>query len=102
IGVTIMNPRVIAVEYVGDYKLEITFSDGTKGILDWETRLQNIKAGGIFEQLRNKKKFARVEVWDGTIRWPNDADVCPDVLYEEISRKITLHGELTESMNTSV
>lgn len=82
-----MFPKVIAVRYLSDYKLEITFSDGEKGIVDWSEKLAKAKRGGIFEPLKAPDYFAQVELREGTIRWPNGADVCPDMLYERISRK---------------
>jgi hypothetical protein len=82
-----MFPRVIAVGYIGGYKLEITFSDGVKGISDWSARLARAKTGGVFAPLKNPAYFAKVELWEGTIRWPNGADICPDVLYEQVSGK---------------
>ncbi len=78
---------IVAVQYLGDYKLEITFSDGMKGIYDWGPRLTRAKAGGVFEPLKNPEYFAKVELWEGTIRWPNGADICPDVLYERVNGK---------------
>jgi hypothetical protein len=82
-----MLPRVIAVRYIGDYKLEIAFSDGIKGISDWRKRLAKAKPGGVFEPLKDPEYFAKAEVWEGTICWPNEADICPDVLYAEVSGK---------------
>jgi len=82
-----MFPRVVAVRYIGGYKLEITFSDGVKGISDWSARLARAKTEGIFAPLKNSAYFAKVELWEGTIRWPNGADICPDVLYEQVSGK---------------
>jgi len=86
-GVTKMFPRVIAIRYIGGYKLEITFSDGVKGIADWSARLARAKTGGVFVSLKNSAYFAKVELWEGTIRWPNGADICPDVLYEQVAGK---------------
>jgi len=82
-----MFPKVIHVQYLGDYKLEIIFSDGTKGVSDWSTRLARAKAGGIFSPLKNTSYFAKVELWEGTIRWPNGADICPELLYEQVAKK---------------
>lgn len=82
-----MFPKVTTVRYLGGYKLEITFSDGEKGIVDWSEKLAKAKRGGVFEPLKDPKYFAQVELWEGTIRWPNGVDVCPDVLYERVSGK---------------
>ncbi|NUM75325.1 DUF2442 domain-containing protein [candidate division KSB1 bacterium] len=93
-----MLPKVIHVRHVGGYKLELSFSDGLKGMLDWGPRLRRAKAGGIFEPLQHPEYFAQVELWEGTIRWPNGADVCPEMLYEEISAGLHAHGEAREAM----
>ena len=83
-----MIPRVTAVRYLGEYKLEITFSDGVKGISNWGKRFAKAKPNGVFEPLKNPEYFAKVELWEGTIRWPNGADICPDVLYAELTGKL--------------
>jgi hypothetical protein len=36
--------------------------------------------GPIFGQLRQPAKFSQVTLQDGTLVWPNGADICPDVL----------------------
>lgn len=38
-------------KYIGDYKLEIEFTDGKKGIADLENELY----GPVFEPLKDKK-----------------------------------------------
>ncbi|MCI0698730.1 DUF2442 domain-containing protein [candidate division KSB1 bacterium] len=55
--------------------------------MDWSEKLAKARRGGIFEPLKDPDYFSRVELWEGTIRWPNGADVCPDVLYERVSGK---------------
>jgi hypothetical protein len=78
-----MFPRVTRVKYLHDYVLELTFSDGTRGCVDWRQRLDQADPDGIFAPLRDPDYFAQVELWPeaGTIRWPNGADICPDVLH---------------------
>ena len=93
-----MYPRVVAVRHVSDYKLKITFSDGVISVIDWQQRLKKARPGGVFEPLRSLDYFKQVELWEGTIRWPNGADVCPDVLYEEVSQKNKFHGEVQEAL----
>lgn len=74
--------RVLAVEYLEEYKLRITFSDKTKKIVDFQGKLKSAK--GIFEPLKDVQYFKQVMVDDccASICWPNGADICPDVLYE--------------------
>ena len=80
-----MFPRVTSVKYLHDYILELAFSDGSSGQVDWRERLEKVNPAGVFGPLRDPPYFAQVELWAeaGTIRWPNGADICPDVLYSE-------------------
>ena len=73
---TVTNVRVI-----DGYRIELTFSDGVRSVVDLSKRI--VGRGGVFAALENPEFFRRVAVDDelGTIVWPNGADVCPDLLY---------------------
>ena len=49
---------ITAVRVVGDYRLRLTFEDGTVGEIDFATR----EWRGVFEPLRDPAYFARVRV----------------------------------------
>jgi hypothetical protein len=72
---------VTAVEVVGDYRLRLTFVDGTIGDVDFAQREWH----GVFEPLRDPSYFAGVEVDPeaGTITWPEGQDMAPEPLYAE-------------------
>src|SRR5258708_300996 len=55
-----MLPRVNQVRHLGGYKLELTFTDGTKGELDFEQRV--IGRGGVFAALEDPGFFSQVKV----------------------------------------
>ena len=76
-----MFPRVKRVRHMFDYRLEMSFTDGTTGELDFRQRI--VGRGGVFRQLEDVGFFQRVQVDPeaGTIVWPNGVDFCPDVLY---------------------
>jgi hypothetical protein len=76
---------IAAVEVVGDYRLRLTFEDGTVGEVDFAGR----EWRGVFEPLGEAAYFARVRVDPeaGTVTWPNGADMAPEPLYEEARRK---------------
>jgi len=98
----VMFPRVTSVKYLHGYVLEITFSDRSSGRIDWRERLGKANPAGVFGPLRDPTFFAQVELWAeaGTIRWPNGADICPDVLYSEATgRPLPDFSEL-ESVRT--
>jgi hypothetical protein len=78
---------VVSVEPVGDYRIDVVFSDGTAGTVDLEARLW----GPMFEPLRDPSLFAAVRLDEsaGTIVWPNGADLAPETLYDEVIRSTT-------------
>jgi hypothetical protein len=75
------------VQYVAEYRLLLEFTDGTTGEIDFRPRV--VGRGGVFKPLEDMEFFreVRVDSEAGTIIWPNDVDLCPDVLYESILRQ---------------
>jgi hypothetical protein len=71
---------VTAVEVIADYRLRLSFDDGTVGDVDFTKR----EWQGVFEPLRDPRYFAQVRVDHdgGTIVWPNGVDMAPEPLYE--------------------
>ena len=82
-----MFPRVKQVRHLGDYRLELSFTDGTTGELDLKERV--VGRGGVFQPLEDVSFFRQVQVDPeaGTLVWPNAVDFCPDVLYSLVSGK---------------
>jgi hypothetical protein len=80
---------VTRVEVVGDYRLRLTFADGTVGDVDFSGR----EWRGVFEPLHDPAYFARVEVDPeaGTISWPDGLDMAPEPLYAEALRNRVQH-----------
>jgi hypothetical protein len=79
-----MLQDVVSVKPLNDYKLHLQFEDGAEGVVD----IQNlIEFTGVFEPLLDQKYFRQVEVNPdiGTIQWPNEADLDPDVLYSVVT-----------------
>jgi hypothetical protein len=73
---TVTNVRVL-----DGYRVELTFSDGVRGVVDLASRV--VRRGGVFEPLESPEFFRQVAIDSelGTIVWPNGADFCPDMLY---------------------
>ncbi len=82
-----MFPRVTHVRHIREYRLELTFSDGATGELDFKDRV--VGRGGVFGPLEDVSFFGQVRVDPeaGTIVWPNEVDYCPDVLYSLVTGK---------------
>jgi DUF971 family protein len=74
--------HVVAVKYLGDFRLHLEFDDGHEKDIDMWPLIENF--GGVFEMVKEKEFFAKVAVDEelGTIVWPNGADFAPDVLYQ--------------------
>jgi hypothetical protein len=68
------------VIYVSEYKLQLSFEDGTVRLVDLKPHLD----GEIFEPLKEINYFKTVWVNPDleTIVWHNGADMSPDFLYE--------------------
>ena len=78
-----MYPEIVGVRVVGVYALELTFADGSCGLVDLASVI--VGKGGEFEALNDPMVFAQVRVdpESGTIVFPNGVDLDPDVLYEK-------------------
>jgi hypothetical protein len=84
---------ITAVEVIGEYRLRLTFEDGTVGDVDFTGRDWR----GVFEPLRDPSYFARVAVdrEAGTIAWPNGLDMAPEPLYAEARRRRAPSAQIT-------
>ncbi|MBI3754732.1 MAG: DUF2442 domain-containing protein [Deltaproteobacteria bacterium] len=73
---------VISANYKGDYKIEVQFDDGKKGIVDFSKYLGK---GGVFERFHDIDFFRRFEVNPelGILSWQNEIDIAPETLYAE-------------------
>ena len=70
--------RVQAVEPKDEFDVLVQFTDGSQKQMNLEPYLH----GTIFEPIRNNvSEFHAMFVDEGTIAWPNGADIDPDVLY---------------------
>ena len=71
--------QVTHVEPLGDFRLRLSFSDGSVKEVDLASELY----GEVFEPLKQPEFFGRVSVnpETNTIEWPNGADFAPEFLH---------------------
>ena len=69
-------PQVTRCAVVGPTSVRLAFRDGWAGTLNLAPALH----GRMFGTLKRPEKFRQVRVRDGTLVWPNGADICPSVL----------------------
>lgn len=72
--------------------LYLKFSDGKDGMFCFEDYFPYL---GIFKKLKTESLFFRVSVNQfGTIEWPGELDLSPEVLYAIITQqKIVINGK---------
>ncbi|MBI9084203.1 MAG: DUF2442 domain-containing protein [Desulfobacterales bacterium] len=77
-----MVPDVIAAKYIENYKIEVSFDDGKKGIVDFSKYLEK---GGVFERFKSLDFFKQFAINKelGIITWQDELDVAPETLYSE-------------------
>ena len=63
-----------------DYKIYVETEDGRKGIFDMSPYLER----GMFRELKDINYFNQVGVLLGAVTWPNEQDISPETLTEEM------------------
>ena len=73
---------VVSAAYQGSYRIEITFDDGERGIVDFAPYLSR---GGVFKRFRDLTFFREFIVNEelGTLTWGDEIDIAPETLYAE-------------------
>ena len=79
VGVKIMFLHVTNAKHIEDYKIEVSFNNGRKGVADLADALR----GPMFETLKNLPEFSTFKVDEEleTIVWSNGADLAPEYIY---------------------
>ena len=77
--------RVTAVTPLPDFRLYVTFVDGTAGevVLDKLLRRSDIERT-VFAPLRDATVFNAATVVFGAVTWPGGVDLAPDAMYDAI------------------
>ena len=74
-----MYLAVKEVKPIDNYKLILTFGNNEVKIFDMIPYLDK----GIFQELKDENLFKAVKVSFDSIEWPNEADIDPEILYED-------------------
>ena len=81
--------RIIKVEPLSGYRVEVTFGDGVHGVAD----LSSVAGKGVFKAWADRAVFESVRIGDtGELIWAGGLDLCPDSLYLKIT------GQRVESL----
>jgi len=80
-----VNYDVVDVKVLGHLEFTVTFADGITG----RVRMLPSHLYGVFEKLKDPEFFNHIQVTDGFVSWPDELDLAPDAMYDEIKQ----HGE---------
>ncbi len=72
--------KLIEAQYLEDFRVALTFSDGREGVFLGRDLLQ--RSGPLLVPLRDKAYFKRVFIDAGALCWPNGLELSPQRLYE--------------------
>ncbi len=73
---------VIEARYIEGYRLELTFENGKKGVVDFK---DYVKLGGVFSRFSDLEYFKKFYINEeiGVLCWPDEVDIAPETLYSE-------------------
>jgi hypothetical protein len=75
--------QVQQVIYKGNYTIQVSFVDGTTGIVD----LSDLVQKGIFGKLKDQVLFAKVYTTGYSVAWSEELEIDAAAIYAELSGK---------------
>jgi len=76
--------KLIHVEPLPGYRLQLRYADGVAGVVD----VSHLVGKGVFRLWNDAAAFERVSIGTaGELRWSEEVDLCADALYLEITGK---------------
>jgi len=75
-----MIRNVVSASYKGGYRIEVTFDNGRRGVVDFSPYPER---GGVFQRFHDLSFFRefRVNPELGTLTWAGEIDIAPETLY---------------------
>jgi len=75
---------IVHFKVLSNYKIKVSFADGTTGVADLAPRLSQGPLGDGFDPLCEQTVFAKVSLEHGALTWPGGIDLAPDAMYQRI------------------
>jgi hypothetical protein len=75
---------IVRFKVLSNYKIDVSFADGTTGVADLAPRLSQGPLGDGFDALCDEAVFAKVYLEHGALTWPGGIDLAPDAMYQRI------------------
>ena len=80
------NWSITHFEVLPEFKIAVSFADGTSGIADLSPRLSQGPLGDGFDPLCIQQVFSSVYLEHGALTWPGGIDLAPDAMHERIQQ----------------
>ena len=77
--------KTISAKPLPDYKVEVVFNNGQRGIFDGRYLLDYEMSASLADY----SLFNQVRAEHGTLCWPNDIDVAPETVWESSKKEYT-------------
>jgi len=74
--------EIVNARYIKEYKIELTFDNGRKGVVDFRDYAGKDGVFARFTDIEYFKQFSLNKEL-GVLTWPDDVDSAPEVLYHE-------------------
>lgn len=83
----ILPPDLVEAVPLDGYTVHLRFADGLAADVDLSYL---VGRGPVFEPLRDPEFFRQMKIddWNVTIEWPNEADIAPETLYDHVQRAV--------------
>lgn len=76
--------RITTIKSLPNYRLELSFDDGTHGVVD----LSSFVGKGVFAAWTEPAVFEQAAITEhGAVAWPGEIDLCADSLYLQLTHK---------------
>lgn len=72
--------KITRAKYLGDYQVELSFSDGMTGVFDGKSLIK--RSGPLLKPLNDELFFQRFFVDSGALSWPHGLELSPAKLYQ--------------------
>ncbi len=87
--------KIVKAEYISEYKLRLTFSDGAQGDYDFAPLLANETV--LTKPLKAMENFKAYFTELGALGWKNGLEFSPSALYRELQSA----GKLTHAQQAA-
>ncbi len=85
---------IVKADYISDYKMNLYFEDGKKGLVDFK---EYAKSGEVFSRFSDIGYFRKFYIEDGILTWgQGEVDIAPETLYLKATGVKKIYWDIEE------